>query len=188
MESLFHFFDEVLVLEAPEKESLATLVTLRKYKKHEDIQTIGATCKNIYFIAKGIARIYYYKDGLDITEQFSFENQLVVRAESLFNATPSRKGIQALEHTEIWSIPAPALFAIYDSHPRIERLFRLIFEQQHVLSIQRLESLQFHTAEERYQQLIIDHKHIVQRIPQKYIASYLGITPVSLSRIRSKIS
>jgi CRP-like cAMP-binding protein len=187
MESLFQFFDEVLVLTASEKESLETLITLRKYKRHEDIQAIGATCKNIYFIAKGIARIYYYKDGLDVTEQFSFENQLVVRAESLFNSTPSRKGIQALEPTEIWSIPSPALFALYDVFPRVERLFRLLFEQQHVQSILRLESLQFHTAEERYQELINDHKQIVQRIPQKYIASYLGITPVSLSRIRSKI-
>jgi CRP-like cAMP-binding protein len=187
MEKLLHFFDATLVLDPMEKESLTSLVQHRTYLRNEDIQSIGATCKTIYFMEKGMARIYYFKDETEITESFSFENQMIVRFESLYNGTPSRKGIQALEDSEVWCIHAPSLFSLYDTHPKLERLFRMLFEQQHVQSILRLESLQFHSAEERYMQLIAEQKQIIQRIPLKYIASYLGITPVSLSRIRSQI-
>jgi CRP-like cAMP-binding protein len=75
---------------------------------------------------------------------------------------------------------------MYDKYPKVERLFRKIFELGYVDTIHRIESIQFHTAEERYLALL-NETDIVKRIPLKYIASYLGITPVSLSRIRANI-
>ena len=141
---------------------------------------------SIYFINKGLARIYYFKDGNDITESFSFENNIIARVESLFSGEPSRKAIQALEDTELVAIDAIQLFKLYDKFPDIERLFRKIFEAGYVETVDRMESIQFHTAEERYSDLLQKGQNIIKRIPLKHIASYLGITPVSLSRIRGQ--
>jgi hypothetical protein len=74
-----------------------------------------------------VARIYYFKDGIDITESFAFENNIIARVESLFTGKPSRKAIQILEDAEIVAINAGQLFKLYDTFPAIERLFRKIF-------------------------------------------------------------
>jgi CRP-like cAMP-binding protein len=124
-------------------------------------------------------------DGIDVTESFSFENNLIARVESLFTGKPSRKAIQVLEDAELVAINASKLFKLYDSFPEVERLFRKIFEAAYVETVNRIEGMQFHSAEERYNTLIIESPDILKRIPLKYIASYLGITQVSLSRIRA---
>lgn len=153
-------------------------------KKNTDLQPIGHTCKTLYFINKGVARIYYFKDGTDITESFSFENNIIARVESLFTGKPSRKAIQILEDSEVVAINSSLLFKLYDNFPEIERLFRLIFESAYVGTVDRIEGIQFHSAEERYNALIKEAPDVIKRIPLKHIASYLGITQVSLSRIR----
>ncbi|TDB62354.1 Crp/Fnr family transcriptional regulator [Arundinibacter roseus] len=184
MNELFAYFDQFYPQTPEAKLALAGVCNVIFLKKGEILQPIGHTCKTIYFIKSGVARIYYYKDGTDITEYFAFENNLIVRVESLFTGMPSKKAIQILEDAEMVAIQATSLFELYDTFPRIERLFRLIFEAAHVETIHRMESIQFHTAEERYQALLL-HPDIIQRIPLKHIASYLGITQVSLSRIRA---
>ena len=88
----------------------------------------------------------------------------------------------------MWSISTQELIALYDDHRDIERLFTRLFERAYVQTIQRIENLQFHTAEERYQLLAQEQPEVLRRVPLKYIASYLGITQVSLSRIRAKKS
>jgi len=186
MHALFTYFAKFNPLSEEAREAISQIATIISVKKNSDLQPIGHTCKTIYFINKGLARIYYYKDGIDITESFSAEHNLVARAESLFTGKPSRKGIQVLEDAEIVAINAAALFKLYDRFPEVERLFRKIFEAAYVETVNRLESLQFHTAEERYKALLQEAPNILQRVPLKYIASYLGITQVSLSRIRSR--
>lgn len=172
----------------PEQDinALETMSSHVSIRKNADLQPFGHTCRTIYFIVKGALRIYYYKDGVDITESFEFENSIVARVESLFSGRPSRKAIQAIEDTELIAINAVQLFAMYDTHPGLERLFRKIFEEAYVKSVNRIESLQFHTAEERYHNLLTEHPDVLLRVPLKHIASYLGITQVSLSRIRAK--
>ena len=113
-----------------------------------------------------------------------FENSIIARVESLFTGKPSRKAIQVLEDAEIIAINANELFKLYDSFPEIERLFRKIFEAAYVDTVNRIEGIQFHSAEERYKALLAEAPNVIQRIPLKYVASYLGITQVSLSRIR----
>lgn len=156
-------------------------------KKNKDLQSIGHTCKTIYFIEKGAARIYYYKDGLDITECFVFENNIIARVESLFTGKSSQKAIEVIEDATIVAINATHLFKLYDTFPEIERLFRKIFEAGYVDTVNRVESIQFHTAEERYKALLKETPNVLQRVPLKHIASYLGITQVSLSRIRASV-
>jgi CRP-like cAMP-binding protein len=184
VEQLFQFFKKYNALPKKAEEAIAAISSIITIKKNKDFQPIGHTCKTIYFINKGIARIYYFKDGIDITENFYFENSIIARVESLFTGKPSRKAIQILEDAEIVGINANQLFKLYDSFPEIERLFRKIFESAYVETVHRIEGIQFHTAEERYKALLQEAPDILKRIPLKYVASYLGITQVSLSRIR----
>lgn len=165
-------------------KALAAICRELSFSKGQNIQEIGHTCKTVYFVKKGVVRIYYFKDAIDITESFEFENAFVARAESLFTGKPSRKAIQAIENTILIAIDSDKLFKLFDIHSDLERLFRKIIETSYVHTVNRIESLQFNTAEERYKSLLKDTPDILKRIPLKYIASYLGITQVSLSRIR----
>ena len=182
---LLAFFRKIHPISKESEQAISDLASLVSVKKNQDLQPIGVTCRTIYFVQSGLARIYYYKDGNEITEYFAFENDIIVRAESLFTGKPSKKAIQAVEDTVFIGIPSAQLFELYDSFPDIERLFRKITESAYVDTVNRIESIQFHTAEERYNQLLIENPSMIQRIPLKHIASYLGITQVSLSRIRA---
>jgi CRP-like cAMP-binding protein len=184
MTSIFQYFKKYSPLSKKAEQALAEISSIVTIKKNKDLQPIGHTCKTIYFIKKGAARIYYFKDGIDITETFFFENSIIARVESLFTGKPSRKAIQILDDAEIIAINANQLFKLYDDFAEIERLFRKIFEAAYVETVNRIEGIQFHTAEERYKALISEAPNVIQRIPLKYVASYLGITQVSLSRIR----
>lgn len=143
---------------------------------------------DLLLIEGGGSHLLYHKDGEDITEYFAFENNLVVRIEIFFTGRPSRKAIEIIDDAELVAIDAVALFQLYDTYPEIERLFRKIFEEGYVETINRLESIQFHTAKERYLDLLNEHPNVLQRVPLKFIASYLGITAVTLSRIRAGVS
>lgn len=184
MNELILYFQKYLTINEDSKIALEKICSSISIKKGENLQNFGQTCKTIYFLKSGVARIYYYKDGVDITESFSFEGEIIARVESLFTGNPSQKAIQILEDAEILAINAVSLFGLYDTFPQIERLFRLIFEAGYVETVRRIESIQFHTAEQRYQALL-KKPNLLQRIPLKHIASYLGITQVSLSRIRA---
>ncbi len=185
MEQLFTYFRKFNSLSKEAEDAIAEISNSITIKKNKDLQAIGHTCKTIYFIKKGVARIYYLNDGIDITENFFFENNIIARVESLLTGKPSRKAIQILEDAEIISINANALFELYDRFPEIERLFRKIFEAAYVDTVNRIEGIQFHTAEERYKALLHEAPDVLKRVPLKYVASYLGITQVSLSRIRA---
>ncbi len=185
MTLLFQYFKKFNTLSKEAEEAIADISTIVTISKNKNLQPIGHTCKTIYFINKGLARIYYFKEGIDITESFSFENNIIARVESLFTGKPSRKAIEVLEDAEIVAINANQLFKLYDSFPEIERLFRKIFEAAYVETVNRIEGMQFHTAEERYKALISEAPNVLMRVPLKYVASYLGITQVSLSRIRA---
>lgn len=186
MEALLAYLKQVHPLSKEAENALLEICSVETVAKNEDLQPIGHTCRNIYFIKEGLLRIYYLKEGNDITESFEVENAILARADSLFDASPSRKGIQAIEPTTVIAINSAQLFALYDQYHDIERLFRKLFEKAYVQTVNRLESLQFYTAEERYNNLVKSAAQIIQRAPLKHIASFLGITQVSLSRIRSK--
>lgn len=185
MKTLLKHIQSIHPLSAEAEKVLLEISKEVHFQKGTDVQLIGHTCKTIYFVKKGCVRIYYFKEDIDITESFEFENAFVARAESLFTGKPSLKAIQAIEDTTLIAIDSNKLFQLFDEHRDLERLFRKIIEASYVNTVNRIESLQFHTADERYLNLLKEHKDVLKRIPLKYIASYLGITPVSLSRIRA---
>lgn len=186
MEKFIRFIKTVQSFSPDAEKALLAICSVRTYKKNTVVQPIGHTCKTIYFVNKGALRIYYFKEDVEITESFEFENSIVARAESLFSGMPSRKAIQALEDSELVAIDATRLVMLYDEFHEIERLSRKMVEETYVKTVRRIESLQFFSPEERYHNLEKFQPDLLQRVPLKYIASYLGITTVSLSRIRSR--
>ena len=182
----FEFFDSIYRISPQAREALERISKMDNYAKSEVIQQIGNRCRTVYLVTLGCARIFYYKDGKDITEHFAFANEPIVRAESLFTGNPTSKGIQAIDETKVMAIDSASLFGLYDQYHDLERLFRLLFEREYVNTVKRIESLQFKSAKERYLDLL-ETTDYVQKIPLKYISTYLGITQVSLSRIRADI-
>jgi CRP-like cAMP-binding protein len=173
-------------ISAKAQEALLEICHEVSFKKNAIIQTIGQTCRTIYFVKKGALRIFYFKGETDITDSMEFEKAFVARVESLISGQPSRKGIQAIEDTDLIAINADKLAKLYDDYLEIERLFKKILLNAFMTTINRIESIQFHSAETRYSNFLKEHPDVLKRVPLKYIASYLGITQVSLSRIRAK--
>ncbi|SEF40671.1 Crp/Fnr family transcriptional regulator [Algoriphagus boritolerans] len=187
LDSFLNFLCKIQPLSPEGQDAILSLCSQVPIAKNQNLQDIGQKCHTIYFVKEGLARIFYLKDGIEVTEYFAFENDLIIRAESLFRDKPSTKAIQALENTVFIGIPAEALFSLFDQFAEIERLFRKIIEQAYVNTVIRMEAIQFHPAEERYAQLLAEKPNLIQRISLKHIASYLGITQVSLSRIRAAV-
>lgn len=187
LDGFLNFLQKIHPLSNEALDSINSLCTLIPIRKNQNLQDIGQRCRTIYFVKEGLARIFYLKDGNEVTEYFAMENDLIIRAESLFTGKPSKKAIQALEDTVFIGIPADSLFALFDSKSEVERLFRKVIEQAYVATVDRMEAIQFHSAEERYAQLLDEKPNLIKRIPLKHIASYLGITQVSLSRIRAAV-
>lgn len=147
----------------------------------------GQTSKNAFFIEKGCLRAWFNNQGKDISFQFFFEGEGVASVESFMTNQPSLFTIESIESSIIHSISKTDFQFILDTSPDIRKRMddqisqRLFYYQKLFLS--RIKN----SPQKRYQELLIEYPEILRRIPQHYIASYLGITPVSLSRIRHRI-
>ena len=140
----------------------------------------------IYFIEKGVARIYYYKNGKEITEWIALDGQFFLSITSFFQRTPSHLIIQTIEPSEVYGIHHDDLMRLSDEHHDVERLLRKMVTFSLILSQERMDSIQFESAQQRYEKLLQTTPQIVQWVPLTYIASFLGITLETLSRIRSQ--
>ncbi|TXK48153.1 Crp/Fnr family transcriptional regulator [Pontibacter qinzhouensis] len=147
----------------------------------------GMVCNNLYFLEQGCLRGYYTLDGKEITYWFGFENNFITSFYSFISRKPGIENIQVLEDSTLWSISFDALNKLFDFHQDLERLVRIINEQYYIRLEERLMAKQFKTARERYEQLMETSPHILQRISLGQIASYLGISQETLSRIRSNV-
>lgn len=140
----------------------------------------------IYFIEKGVARIYYYKNGKEITEWIALDGQFFLSIASFFQRIPSYLAIQTIEPSQVYGIHHDDLMKLADEYHDIERLLRKMVTTSLILSQERMDSIQFESAQQRYEKLLKTSPQIVQRVPLTYIASFLGITLETLSRIRSQ--
>lgn len=140
----------------------------------------------IYFIQKGVARIYYYKNDKEITEWIAMDEQFFLSITSFFQRTPSHLIIQTLEPSEVYGIHHNDLMALADKYHDIEKLLRKMVTASLILSQVRMDSIQFETAQQRYDRLLKNSPQIIQRVAVSYIASFLGVTPETLSRIRAQ--
>ena len=139
-----------------------------------------------YFIQKGVARIYYYKNDKEITEWIAMDEQFFLSITSFFERTPSHLVIQIIEPSEVYGIHHNDFMALADKYHDIERLLRKMVTRSLIMSQVRMDSIQFETAQQRYERLLKNSPNIIQRVALSYIASFLGITLETLSRIRSQ--
>jgi CRP-like cAMP-binding protein len=170
--------EEQLILNAFEPSSI---------KKKEHLLTPGKVCKSIYYIKKGCIRSYYIDDkGVEHIYQIRMDNSWISDLESFSSQKPSKLFIQALEDCAFLQISYDRLETLYKEVPAMERFFRILFQKAYVNTLKRLKANMWEPAINRYNAMLKEHPDMFQRIPQIYIASYLGITPESLSRLRKQ--
>lgn len=149
----------------------------------------GQTCNHIGFLNKGITRVYYLVDGKEFTSYFNFEdrNPLVSAFTSFITRQPSQESVHVIQDAELLVFNYEQLQGLYKASPNIQKLGRLMAENNYVLSIERIYSLQHRPAQERYLELLKIYPNLINHVPHHYVASYLGITPEALSRVRKAI-
>lgn len=145
----------------------------------------GQYADRTYFIVKGCARAYYLKDGKDITDWFAFENDFITAINSFFLDIPSPHFIEILEPGILLELSRDKVEELSDKYHDFERLAKVVVTKTLLQLQQRVVSIQFETALQKYENLLKTRPDITQRIPLTHIASYLGITLETLSRIRN---
>lgn len=145
----------------------------------------NAVCDHIFFVRKGILRIFYFKNGKEITEWIAMDGTFCLSIISFFERSPSRLQIQTLEASEIMGIHYDELTGMAAQYHEVETLFRKMMTSSLILSQYRMDSIQFETAQQRYDRLLESQPELIRRVPLTYLASFLGITPETLSRIRA---
>ena len=168
-----------------ELDILESILVPMKFSKGEKILDEGQVCRHIFWIVKGLVRQFYYKNNKELTEYMATENTIGMSIESLFKEAPSLQIIQALEPTIIFAIPMHELEMAAMKSVNIQMLYRKILEESLIISQQHADMLRFESAQDRYQKLVKTAPQLVLRAPLVYIASYLQMTPETLSRVRT---
>ena len=160
----------------------------RKLKKHELLAEIGKVSNEVGFVLEGMLRHFYLKGGEEKTTYFYFENHFVTSYISCITKQPSQLSIEALSDCELIVFPYNILQELFEKNKTWQKFGRLVAEYIAIGLEERMVGLLMLSPEERYLELIKGNKiKIIERVPQHYIANYLGITPVSMSRIRNRV-
>lgn len=166
-------------------ESFASILERKELSKGELFLNNGQVSKYIQYVDKGLVRQFYYKNGRDVTEHFTCENNVAVCIESFFRQEPTHLLIEALEPTILYCIPYTEIEILSFHKPEIGILYRRFLEATLILSQQKADSWRFESVRERYERFIKEYPQAAKRAPIAHIASYLLMTPESLSRVRS---
>ncbi len=154
------------------------------YSKNHLLHKKGTVCENIYLIHKGLARTFFFKDGKDITVHLASEGEIITAVDSIISRKKSRYHVELLEDSEVLAISYKTLQQVLSAHPEYEKYVRLVLERMYTEGADRIEEFLFFSAKERYDNLIKTRPQLIQRVNLGHIASYLGMTQETLSRIR----
>lgn len=187
MISLKNYCKSIVPFLPSELDLIDNFFVEKTYNKKEFILENGKICNFIAFIDFGTVRHFHIKDGVEKTCDISFENAWITDFQSFTNASQSIMNLQTLEKTCIYLIEKQNLIKLYETNPKFETFGRLMAEKVAQRATDIAMSLSSEKPEERFQNLIKNQPEVFQRVPQKYIANFLGISPESLSRIQHRV-
>ena len=185
MQTLLAYLNSIHPLSEPLQEHLFSILKARQFVKKEYLLKAGHVCRSICFIQQGLFRCYYLKEDHEVCSWFMKEGDVIISVESFFNQIKSYESIQAIEDSEVYCIDHTQLEYIYRRFPEFNFVARVLLQKYYTLSEQRLFSMRQQSAVERYHYLLDHLPELVQRVSTTDIASYLGISRETLSRIKS---
>ncbi|PCI01853.1 MAG: Crp/Fnr family transcriptional regulator [Flavobacteriaceae bacterium] len=185
--NLHNFLNSIIPFPPEQLQIIRNAFEKETFSKGHRLINVGETCKKLYYLETGLARSYYSNDkGKEITVWFFNDNNFLVGMDSFFNQQPSIYATELLEDCTLYAISYEKLHDLFDQYHLMERFGRVLITQIMGAMVDRLSAIQFQTAQERYDFMLKTYPKIVYRAPLGTIASYLGITQETLSRIRSK--
>ncbi|PBJ10140.1 Crp/Fnr family transcriptional regulator [Flavobacterium sp. ACN6] len=185
---LINFFNLYFPLNTIEKEEIAKLFSIRNIRRRGYLLQEGDICRHYYFIVSGCFKMFAVDPaGKEHNLQFSVENDWISDLHSFYEQIPSRLYIEAIEPAVVLQINHDALLYLFVNYHKFDRNFRIITERKYIDFQNRILQNISSTAEERYVSFVKQYPNLFNRIPNTQIASYLGITPEFLSKIRKKI-
>jgi CRP-like cAMP-binding protein len=189
MQSLFKEFEKILPLTEKESELIESKIRHLKIKRKGFILREGSICSQYTFVIKGCFKMYGIDDkGFSHNIQFAAEGDWIADMGSFYIQTPSKLHIEALEDSEIYQINQPDLYWLFEEVHKVNRMFKVISENKFVEIQNRVLQNFSSTAETRYLNFMAQYPQLSNRLPNTQIASYLGITPEFLSKIRKRLS
>ncbi len=186
-EKLKAFYTQLFPITEEGWKVTESVLAIRSFKKGDFIVREGSICNYVSFVNHGLCRVYFLVDGKEKIIKFSSECEYVSDYESFLTRKPALTFVQALEDTEVVDISYPDLQMLYQQVPEANVLGRMIAEQLFLFTCNNNRAGVKDSILERYTNLIMDQPWLLQRVPQYMIASYLGITPEALSRIKSRV-
>jgi CRP-like cAMP-binding protein len=179
---------KIFRFDGPDLTELLDLISFKEIASGTRLLSAGDIATHLLIVMQGCLRQYMIKeDGKEVTFQFFVENQMVASFESAMTSTPSRLYVEAIEDSIVGSIPMKTLLDFTSKDASRMTMFNTFIMNRLVYYMDRCSSYILDNPENRYQNLVENNPDLVTRLPKQYIASYLGVTPVSLSRIRSRI-
>lgn len=169
-----------------ELDILESIIVPKKYAKGETILREGETCEDISYIDRGLIRQFYFKNDKELTEHIGSDGEIFMCIESLFREEPTHLQVEALEPSMIYCLPKRRLEQVALHNVNIQILYRKILEESLIISQIHADLVRFESAQSRYQKLCKLKPQVVLRAPLVYIASYLQMTPETLSRVRAQ--
>jgi CRP/FNR family transcriptional regulator, anaerobic regulatory protein len=176
-----------VLLSKAEEAAFENILELKQFKKKDYLLQEGKVCNKISFINSGCMRLFYNIEGIENTVQFFFADSWYTDYASFLTEQPSIENMQALENCEVVQFKKEDLYKLFNLYPIFDRVGRVMAENAYLSLSQLNKMLTNEEPTERYLNLIKQRPDVVEKIPQHYIASYLGIKPESLSRIRKRI-
>ena len=170
-----------------ELDVLESVLVPLKFSKGEMILKDGEICRYIYYIERGLIRQFYFKNGKQITEHLGEDRTMFMCIESLFREEPTKLQVEALEPTMVYALPKSKLEEVAMHNVNIQILYRKILEESLIISQVHADLVRFETAQNRYKRMCKLSPQVILRAPLVYIASYLQMTPETLSRVRSSV-
>jgi CRP-like cAMP-binding protein len=180
------FLSKYVTVPADELENITDKFKSKTIRKNDYLLRQGDTCKDLVFVQKGCLRLYYLKDDIEVSVWFAFPHSSAIEIYSFISENPSDYFLQAIEDSEVLFLSKTELNKLYQHYPKMQEMMRRFWEDVILNLINRFTALQKDSAEKRYLDLL-DKPAYMETIPQKYLASFIGVTPTSLSRIRKKI-